>query len=110
MSIQHARAHGLRAGMFLSLLAFAPLAQPLTLVWDPPTDNTNGSALVDLRAYRIYTGSTRTDLKARVTVRNPGLSSYTLEPIGSAERFFAITAINSKGVESVLSNVVYKRR
>lgn len=83
-----------------------PASRPITLIWVPPTENTNGSALTDLRAYRIYGGSTRSDLKARVTVRNPGLTSYVLEPASTAERYYAITAINSKGMESEFSNVV----
>lgn len=83
---------------------------PITLMWEPPTENTNGSALVDLQAYRIYSGSTRGNLKARVTLRNPGLATYVLKPAGVAERYYAISAINSKGVESDLSNVVDRSR
>ena len=79
-------------------------------MWDPPTQNTNGSALVDLQAYRIYSGSTRSNLKARVTLRNPGLATYVLEPASTAERFYAISAINSKGMESELSNVADRKR
>lgn len=87
-----------------------PARAPITLMWEPPTENTNGSALVDLQAYRIYGGSMRSNLKARVTLRNPGLASYVLEPASNSERFYAISAINSKGVESALSNIVDSRR
>jgi len=84
--------------------------QPITFMWEPPTENTNGSALVDLQAYRVYSGTTRGNLKARVTLRNPGLATYMLKPASTAERYYAISAINSKGAESELSNIVDRSR
>jgi hypothetical protein len=77
-----------------------------TLSWNPPTKNSNGTQLTNLSGYRIYTGKTRTALKARVTVKNPGLSRYVVEPLAVGERYFSITALNTKGVESTRSAIV----
>lgn len=128
MSTQQGRAHRKRATLCFSLLTAAtiamhvpiakaaaqppppPATQPITLMWEPPTENTNGSALVDLKAYRIYSGTTRRNLKARITLRNPGLATYVLKPASTAERYYAISAINSKGVESELSNLADSKR
>jgi hypothetical protein len=78
----------------------------VTLSWIPPQANTDGSYLDDLAGYKIYSGPTQDNLAPRETIDNPGLSSVVVEPLDSDEVFFAITALNSEGVESALSEVV----
>jgi hypothetical protein len=88
----------------------APLPTPstanATLSWVAPTENTNGSALTDLSGYKIYYGTTRTQLTSAVTVATPGVSTYVVEglPVGTTY-YFAITALASDGTESALSSV-----
>jgi len=86
-----------------------PNAQPrdsVTLSWIPPTENTDGTYLDDLAGYRIYSGASPDDLAPRVTLDNPSLSRYVVEPLAPDELYFAITALNSSGLESGLSEVV----
>jgi len=86
-----------------------PNAQPrdsVTLSWIPPTENTDGTYLDDLAGYRIYSGASPDDLAPRVTLDNPSLSRYVVEPLAPGELYFAITALNSNGLESGLSEVV----
>jgi hypothetical protein len=75
-----------------------------TLSWNPPTRNTDGSSLTNLSGYRIYWGRSSRNYSNSVTVSNPGLATYVVEPLTSGTWYFATTALNSQGVESGLSN------
>ena len=80
----------------------------VTLNWTPPTQNTDGSSLTDLAAYRIYYGTSQGNYPNSITLNNPGLSSYTVEDLVPGTYYFVSTAINSDGVESDYSNVAQK--
>jgi len=86
-----------------------PGSQPgsITLSWMPPSENTDGSRLTDLAGYKIYSGIAQANLAPRVTLKNPGLTRYVVESLAPGEQYFAITAINSKGIESDLSDVAH---
>jgi Bacterial TSP3 repeat len=74
----------------------------LTLAWDPSANNVDGSPLTDLAGYRIYYG---TSSRSYTTIRNVGLvtaASVTNIPSGPA-CFFAVTAYDTAGNESVFS-------
>ncbi len=79
-----------------------------TLTWTPPTQNTDGSTLVDLAGYKIHYATRATALDQLVQLANPGLSSYFVGNLSPATYYFAITAYNSAGVESPLSGIVSK--
>jgi hypothetical protein len=96
-----------------SLPAFSITVQPAssvaataTLSWIPPTENDDGSVLTDFAGYRIYVGTTPNQLAPILTLDNAGLTSYVLEGLSPGPTYFAMTAINSVGVESELSAVV----
>lgn len=80
-----------------------------TLTWTPPTQNTDGSELRDLAGYKIYWGTSRGNYTKSVTVNNPGLASYVVDELTPATWYFAVTAINSMGVESAYSNEASKQ-
>jgi len=80
-----------------------------TLNWIPPTENSDGSTLVDLSGYKIYYGTTPNSLYNSIVIDNPGLTSYVIDNlVNNTTYYFSITAINSKNVESTYSNVVSK--
>jgi len=78
-----------------------------TLIWIPPTQNFDGTALLDLSGYRIYEGTSAdpTMLNPIATLTNPGLSAFVVENLSSGRHYFAMTAVNSVAAESDLSNV-----
>jgi len=78
------------------------------LTWNPPTQNTNGTALTDLAGYRVYWGTSPNNFTSSVTVNNPGITAYVLENLVPGTYYFAVTAFNKAGTESVLSNSVSK--
>lgn len=76
-----------------------------TLSWAPPTQNSDGSPLTNLAAYRIYFGTEQESLTNAVTVSNPGVTTFVVEQLTPATWFFAVTAVNGAGAESSLSNI-----
>jgi hypothetical protein len=80
----------------------------VTVSWQAPTTNTDGSALTDLAGYKIYFGNAADNLNRAVRVDNAGLSNFVIDNLTPATYFFVITALNSKGVESARSSLVSK--
>lgn len=76
-----------------------------TVSWIPPTTNEDGTALVNLAGYRIYSGTSATSLKLLASINQPGLTRYFVESLASGRHYFAMTAVNSEGIESELSEI-----
>jgi len=80
----------------LPLLAFAAVAGPVTLVWDPnPETDVNGYRVYHGKASRVY------DHVADVTD-----TTATIDPGEPGVYYFAVTARNTAGLESDYSNEV----
>lgn len=77
-----------------------------TLSWAAPTENSNGTPLTNLAGYNIEYGTSRTSLTHKVNVNSVGLTTYVIGNLSSGTYYFAITAYNSSGVQSKLSNIV----
>ena len=75
----------------------------ITLSWDAPTDNTDGSFLSNLSGYKIYYGGASGDYSSTIKVANPGLTTYVVERLSPGKYYFAVTAYNSLGEESDFS-------
>lgn len=80
----------------------------VTMQWQPPTTNTDGSALTDLMSYEVRFGSDPALLTYRITVDNPTLDSFVVDNLGAGSWYFVIVAVNSLGVASAYSNVASK--
>jgi hypothetical protein len=78
----------------------APSTGSVTVSWLPPTENVNGSALTNLAGYHIYYGTSQTNLNQMVNVTNPGLATYVVSNLSPTTWYFALTSVNSNGVES----------
>jgi hypothetical protein len=71
-----------------------------TLVWQPPTQTTNGTTLTNLAGYRIHYGTTANNLAQTITVANPGVSRYVVSGLTTATWYFQMTAYDMNGMES----------
>jgi hypothetical protein len=80
----------------------------VTLSWTPPTENNDGSQLVDLSGYRIYYGLQEGEYLKEVSINNAGIATYTIDGLLPNTYYFVATSINSQGVESAYSNAVAK--
>ena len=79
-----------------------------TLNWLPPTQNEDGTPLIDLAGYNIYWGTTPGDYTDSVRIDNPGLSTYVVENLAPGTYEFVATAFNTAGIESRNSNAASK--
>lgn len=101
----------LAIGMFLGKNAKAQEPDPPELTWTPPTKNEDRTDYVDPAGFRIYYGpapymfTNRVELPDTTNTLNSysNLASWNL-PNGTT--FIAMTAYNTKGVESKLSAIV----
>jgi hypothetical protein len=73
------------------------------LTWEPSTQNEDGSPLTDLQGYYVYEGQTPDALSPRYFT---GAQSILLGYWQSGARYFAVTAVNTSGVESALGQPV----
>ncbi|MEM6710241.1 MAG: fibronectin type III domain-containing protein [Pseudomonadota bacterium] len=77
----------------------------LTISWDAPTENVDGSALAGISEYRIYYGERSGDYQEMVSISDGSSTSAELT-LPLATYYFAMSAIDLDGVESDLSNEV----
>lgn len=79
----------------------------VTLNWQPPTENVDGSPADDLSGYRIYLGTISRQYTEEVSVSDPGATSRSLE-LPSGAYYIAMTAVDSQGNESAYSNEIVR--
>lgn len=79
-----------------------------TLSWTAPTQNTDGTPLMDLAAYRIYYGTSPGTYSNQVYIDNPGTTMYVIDGLAPNTYYFVGTSINMAGTESVFSNMASK--
>jgi len=82
-----------------------PAGSTLTFRWTPPTTNTDGSALTDLRQYRVYEKVGNGPWIARIGIIGT-VSKATYKPQTTGIHRYRITAINIGKEESLPSNEV----
>ena len=75
----------------------------VTLSWQAPTTNADGSALVDLKGYKVHYGSASKTYSDTIQVSNPGITTYMVDNLKAGQYYFAVTAYNSAVQESALS-------
>lgn len=88
----------------IEVVAYASGA--VNLSWVAPTENTDGSPLLDLAGYEIYWGSESGSYPDSFNISNPGITTYTVENLTVGTHYFAIKATNSAGIASTFSNEV----
>ncbi len=78
-----------------------PLMAVASLSWDPPILNQDGTPLLDLAGYKVYRG---TQSGVYGTVVNVGMTTSYVLNLSPGTYFFRVTAYDTLGNESVLSN------
>jgi len=82
-------------------------AGSLTLSWNAPIQNTDGTALSDLAGYKLYYGTATGNYTSTINVGN--VRTYQVNNLTDGlTYYFAVTAYNTSGNESVYSNEVNK--
>ncbi len=80
----------------------------VTLSWTPPTENEDGTALMDLAGYNIYYGDSAGTYPNSIRIDNPGLSTYVVDNLTPKTYYFVATSFNAFGIESQYSNEAVK--
>lgn len=76
--------------------------------WVAPTANTDGSTLTNLAGFRVYYGTTSSNLSNSTTINDVTRRSATVSSLSPGTWYFAVRAFNTNGVESANSNVATK--
>lgn len=79
----------------------------VTVSWTSPTQNTDNSPLTDLAGFKVYYGTSADDLSNTIDINNPLTRSLKIADLTNGY-YFAVSAVNSKGVQSNLSSKVFK--
>ena len=87
-----------------SIMVSAAALGSAMVSWTPPTMRSDGTVLTNLAGYRIYYGDAPDLYNQVVSVTNIGLTSFLVENLPAGTWYFAVSAYDSSGVESELSN------
>jgi hypothetical protein len=90
----------------IEVIASGTATGSVTLNWTPPTQNEDGSQLIDLAAYRILWRREGGTFSSSVRINNPSVTRYVVDNLTPGTYEFAATAINSAGIESRFSNSI----
>ena len=74
----------------------------VTLRWNPPVQNEDGSRLTDLAGYRVYWGPSEQPFLNRIDIDSPEATSYVLEDLPNGEWHLAVSAVTERALESKL--------
>jgi len=77
----------------------------VTVNWSTPTQNTNGTPLVNLAGFRIFYGTDPNNLSQSAQIANPGLTSYVLSDLAPGTWYIGLSDYTASGVQSSLSNI-----
>jgi hypothetical protein len=83
--------------------ATAKTAGSVTIAWDPPTENTDGTALTDLAGFNIHYGTQSENYTNTIQITNPGVTRYVVENLPAGTYYFAVSAYATDGEDSAYS-------
>ena len=86
----------------------APATGSATVSWSPPATNVDGTPLTNLAGYRVVYGQSSSDLSNSLEIPGPRITSAVIEALTPSTWYFAVKAYTTAGIESDLSNVVFK--
>jgi hypothetical protein len=85
-----------------------PATGSATLSWTAPTKNTDGSPITGLAGYHIYYGTDPNHFARIIKISGAASTKYVVNGLSPGTYYFAVSAYNAMGRESVKSNVVSK--
>src|SRR5690606_2548791 len=82
----------------------------VSLAWEPPASRADGTPLYmrDLQGYRVFYGPSEDQMDEVVEIDDPYMTSYNFAYLPSGTYHFAIMAVDTDGLESMLSEPVSK--
>jgi hypothetical protein len=77
----------------------------VTVSWNIPTQNTNGTPLTNLAGFRVYFGTDPNNLTQSEQIANPGVTSYVLTNLAPGTWYIGLVDYTTAGVASSFSNI-----
>ena len=91
--------------IFFSFDASVAFPYSVTLSWDAPIKNANGTPLTDLAGYNVYYGRQHRNYESKIRVGN--VKEYTITNLAKDVNYYcAVTAYDSSGNESSYSDEI----
>jgi hypothetical protein len=86
-------------------------AASINLSWNPPVTRTDGSYLPvgDLAGFRVYMGTSSGNLTPYIDLDSGDINEFTIKNLSSGSYYFAISAFDTDGQESGLSQVILRQ-
>jgi hypothetical protein len=75
----------------------------VTVAWQAPQYNEDGTPLLDLAGFRIRHGSRYGSYTAEISVDNPGVTSHVIRGLAPGLHYVTVTAVNRQGLEGAPS-------
>ena len=75
----------------------------VTLSWVAPTQDSDGTPLMDLAGYKICYGTSSQNYSHEININSPGMTTYVMDNLVPDTYYFAATSFNASGVESDFS-------
>jgi hypothetical protein len=94
------------SGTVSGTAALSVADRSVSLKWDAPTTNTDGTALTDLAGYKLRYGNSPGVYQTTLTLGTG--TSYALNNLAAGTYYFTVTAFNNGGIESTFSNETWK--
>lgn len=79
----------------------------VSLAWQAPTENVDGTPLTDLAGYRIFYGEQSRSYTEELALTDAAATDHSLT-LPSGYYYFALTAVDAAGNQSAFSNEVVK--
>jgi hypothetical protein len=76
-----------------------------TVQWANPTQNTNGTTLMNLAGVHLYYGTSASAMTHEITVASTTQTSYVISGLTAGTWYFGATAYNTSGVQSSMSDI-----
>jgi hypothetical protein len=76
-----------------------------TLSWTAPTENTDGTPVVNLAGYHVHYGTSPDDLTQTITVAGAASTTCIISGLSEGTYYFAVVAYTETGTKSGESNV-----
>jgi len=81
------------------------VAGTAALSWSAPTHYMDGTPLTDLAGYRVYRGDSPSTLNEVIELPGASNTAYTFNQLAIGTHYFAVSAYNSLGTESSISEI-----
>jgi hypothetical protein len=104
VTVTDSKATATLAAFSITVTASPASQASVSLSWTAPTQNSDGSPLVDLEGYNVHYGTKSQTYSQVIKIANPGLTTYVVQNLSPGTYYFSVSAYNGKGVESNFSS------